>query len=60
MNDLDLMLRAQFWTAIVSSQVGFAHHPGTTRDAAQPRSMAEIIAEADAYLAEFDKRFTGA
>ena len=57
MNELDIMLRAQFWTSIVSAQVGFSHHPGTTRDAAKPRSRSSIIEEADMYLAEFDKRF---
>lgn len=58
MNDeLRLMLRAQFWTSLVAAQVGFAHHPGTTRDAAPRRSRNSILEEADAYLAEFDDRF---
>lgn len=57
MSELNTMLRAQFWSSIVAAQVGFAHHPGTTRDAAKPRSRSAIIEEADMYLAEFDKRF---
>lgn len=51
------MLRASMWTGLVSTQCGFAFHPGTTRDAAKPRSVDEICAEADRYMAEFDKRF---
>lgn len=50
--------RASFWTSVVAAQVGFAHHPGTTRDTARPRSRNDILSEADAYLAEFDRRFT--
>lgn len=57
MSELNTMLRAQFWSSIVAAQVGFSHHPGTTRDAAKPRSRSAILEEADMYLAEFDKRF---
>lgn len=51
------MLRASTWSNCVAAQLGFSHHPGTTRDAAKPRPMADICAEADRYVAEFDKRF---
>lgn len=57
MSEVTTMLRANFWTSIVAAQVGFSHHPGTTRDAAKPRSRSQILEEADLYLAEFDKRF---
>ena len=57
MTETDKMLRASFWTSLVAAQVGFAHHPGTTRDAACPRGVEEITEEADRYLAEFDRRF---
>lgn len=51
------MLRASAWSNFVAAQLGFAHHPGTTRDEAKPRDRAAICAEADDYVAEFDKRF---
>jgi len=52
-------LRAIVWSQFVSAMLGFSHHPGTTRDAAHPRGKDDICAEADQYLAEFDKRFGG-
>lgn len=55
--DTHEMLRASLWSGLVGTQCGFAFHPGTTRDAANPRSVEAICAEADKYLAEFDKRF---
>lgn len=56
MNEQDMM-RENAWVSFVASQLGFAHHPGTTRDNARPRCLEQICTEADAYLREFDKRF---
>lgn len=51
------MQRMICWTSTVSAQVGFRHHPGTTRDAARPRSLSEIIEEADRVLEAFEAKF---
>lgn len=51
------MLRASAWSNFVAAQVGFRHHPGTTRDAAKPRSLSAIFEEADKLLEAFDERF---
>jgi len=45
------------WDIYASAALSMSLHPGTTRDKAQPRTMEEIAAIADAMLAERDKRF---
>lgn len=45
------------WDIYASAALSMSLHPGTTRDKAQPRTMEEIAALADAMLAERDKRF---
>ena len=45
------------WVSFVAAQLGMNGHPGTTRDKASPKSRDEILAEADFYLSEQDKRF---
>lgn len=53
---LELMRRAA-WDMYAAAALGMAMHPGTTRDAAQPRTMQEIAAIADELLAHRDARF---
>lgn len=45
------------WDVYASAALSMSLHPGTTRDKAQPRTMEEIAAIADALLAERDRRF---
>ncbi len=49
--------RAVAWDIYASSALGMSMHPGTTRDKAQPKTVEEIAAIADAMLAERDKRW---
>lgn len=57
MTDAFAVQRMIFWTSVVSAQVGFRHHPGTTRDEAKPRSLLAIVDEADKLLEAFDAKF---
>jgi hypothetical protein len=52
-----LMSRVVAWDIYASSALGMSMHPGTTRDKAQPKTVEEIAAIADAMLAERDKRW---
>lgn len=52
----ELMRRAA-WDMYVAAALGMTLHPGTTRDAAQPRTPREIANIADTLLEERDRRF---
>lgn len=51
------LMRRQEWGCYAAALLSMAHHPGTTRDAAVPMSVAEIAIKADAMLQESDNRF---
>lgn len=51
------IMRQAAWDMYAAAALGMTLHPGTTRDAAKPRSIEEIAYIADQLLEQRDKRF---
>jgi hypothetical protein len=55
-NDNETIMRRAAWDMYYAAAMGMAMHPGTTRDAAKPKSAAECANIADEMLRERDER----
>lgn len=51
------VMRQAAWDMYAAAALGMAMHPGTTRDAAQPKTTSQIAAIADELIEQRDLRF---